>query len=67
MKSNIFHALAIGFMAGIFLFGVVSWILSPEKHIGFLIPMLIPVIFIYRMLKAPAKNKEAEDGLKEGE
>lgn len=64
-KSKLFSAIAIGFLAGILLFGLVAWILSPKKHFGFLIPMSIPVIFIYRMLKAPNQNKELEEVLKE--
>ena len=65
MKSKLFYATAIGFLAGILIFGFVAWSLSPEKRFGFLIPMLIPIIFIYRMLKAPNKNKDLEDVLKE--
>ena len=65
MKSKIFSATAIGFLAGILIFGVVAWSLNPEKHLGFLIPMLIPVVFIYRMLKTPNQNKDLEDVLKE--
>lgn len=64
-KSKIFHAIAIGFLAGILIFGVVSWSLSSEKHIGFLIPMLIPITFIYKILKSPNQNKELEKVLKE--
>jgi hypothetical protein len=65
MKSKIFNATAIGFLAGILIFGVVAWSLNPEKKLGFLIPMLIPVVFIYRMLKTPNQNKDLEDVLKE--
>ena len=64
-KSKVFHAASIGFFAGILIFGVVSWSLSSEKKPGFLIPMLIPVAFIYKMLKNPNKNKDLEDVLKE--
>ncbi|MFN3299567.1 MAG: hypothetical protein ACK41Z_05170 [Sediminibacterium sp.] len=64
-KSKIFHATAIGFLAGILIFGVVSWSLSSEKRLGFFIPMLIPVFFIYKMLKSPNKNKDLEEVLKE--
>jgi hypothetical protein len=65
MKSKLWHAAVIGFLAGILLFGVVSWSLYAEKKLGFLIPMLIPVVFIYRLLKAPNQNKDLEDALKE--
>lgn len=64
-KSKVFHAAYIGFLAGILIFGLVSWVLSSEQHLGFLIPMLIPVVFIYRLLRNPNKNKELEDILKE--
>lgn len=65
MKSKLFYAISIGFLAGILIFGLVSWSLLSEKRLGFLVPMLIPVVFIYRMLKAPNKNKDLEDVLKE--
>ena len=65
MQSKLFFAASIGFMAGILIFGFVAWSLNSEKRFGFLIPMLIPIIFIYRMLKAPNKNKDLEDILKE--
>lgn len=64
-KSKVFHAASIGFLAGILIFGVVSWSLSSEKHLGFLIPLLIPLTFIYRMLKNPNKNKNLEEVLRE--
>ena len=64
-KSKILHAIAIGFLAGVLIFGIVSWSLSTEKRPGFLIPMLIPVVFIYRMLKGSNKHKDLEDVLKE--
>jgi hypothetical protein len=65
MKSKLLHATSIGFLAGILIFGVVSWSLSSEKHLGFLIPMSIPVVFMYKLLKTPNKNKDLEDVLKE--
>ena len=64
-KDKLFHAVAIGFLAGVFLFGIVSWLLSENRRIGFFIPMLIPVLFIYRMLKNGKKNKELETVLRE--
>lgn len=63
-NSKIFHALFIGFLAGILVFGFVAWSLSSKKHIGFLIPMLFPIIFIYKQLKKPNDNKELEALLK---
>jgi hypothetical protein len=63
-KSKLFYALAIGFLAGIFIFGVVSWSLTSEKRLGFLLPMLIPPIFIYNLLKNSKKNKDLEEVLK---
>ena len=64
-KAKITAALLIGFLAGILIFGVVSWLLSPNKQLGFFIPMLIPVFFIYRMLKNSKKNAALEQVLKE--
>ncbi len=64
-KSKIFHASAIGFLAGILIFGFVAWVLSPDTKLGFLISMLIPIGFIYRMIKNPNNNKELEEVLKE--
>lgn len=64
-KSKLWHAAVIGFLAGILIFGVVAWSLSPEKQLGFFIPMLIPIVFIYKLLKASNKNKDLEDVLKE--
>ncbi|MCZ8353510.1 MAG: hypothetical protein O9340_02165 [Cyclobacteriaceae bacterium] len=65
IKSKIFYAISIGFLAGILIFGFVSWMLIPNKQFGFLIPMLIPIVFIYKILKAPNRNKDLEDLLKE--
>jgi hypothetical protein len=64
-KSKLFHATYIGFFAGILIFGVGSWMLSSERHWGFLIPMLIPIVFIYSMVKNKNKNKDLEEVLKE--
>ena len=55
-QSKFFHAASIGFLAGIFIFGIVSWSLSSEKHLGFLIPLLIPVVFIYKALNKPKQT-----------
>lgn len=64
-KSKFFSAASIGFLAGILIFGLVSWGLSSEKQVGFLIPMLIPAVFIYRGLKNPKNNTDLEEVLKE--
>lgn len=63
-KSKIFHASAIGFLAGILIFGLVGWSLSEEKRLGFFIPMLIPIVFIYKLVKNPKGNKDLEEALK---
>lgn len=65
MKSKLFYATSIGFFVGILIFGFVSWCLSSEKRLGFLVPMMIPLVFIYRLLKTPNKNKDLENVLKE--
>lgn len=64
-KSKIYHAAGIGFLVGILLFGFGAWILSPEKRLGFLIPMAFPLFFIYKLLKAPKSSTEMEKVLKE--
>ena len=64
-NSKIFHASLIGFLGGIMIFGFISWILSSEKNIGFFIPMIFPIIFIYRLIKNPKTNANLEEVLKE--
>lgn len=64
-KSKIIHATIIGFLAGILIFGIVSWIFSPKNFLGFLIPMLIPIFLIYRLVKNSKSNKDLEEVLKE--
>jgi hypothetical protein len=56
-KSKIMHGAIIGSLAGILIFGFGAWILSPEKRMGFLIPMFIPVLFIYNIVKNSKKNQ----------
>jgi hypothetical protein len=62
--SNFFSAAAIGFLAGIIATGIVAWSFSPKKQIGFLIPILIPIIFIYKQFKKPDKYKDLKEILK---
>jgi hypothetical protein len=64
-KSKIFHAIMIGFLTGVLIFGVTSWLLSEKKRFGFFIPMLIPILFIYKLVKSPNKNIHLETILKE--
>jgi hypothetical protein len=63
-QSKIFHAASIGFLAWILIFGIVVWSLNPERKIGFFIPMLIPIIIIYKLLKNPKSSTELEEVLK---
>ena len=63
-NSKIFHAFSVGFLTAILAVGLVSWGLSSKKHFGFLVPILIPAIFIYNLLKKPNKNKDLEELLK---
>ncbi len=65
MKSKLWYSLSIGFLSGILIFGVVSWLLSSEKRFGILFPILIPVFLIYKLVKTPNNNKELEAVLKE--
>lgn len=62
-QSKLFHAIAIGFLVGILIFGVAAWSMAEEKQVGFLLPMLILVVFIYRMLKSPNQNHALEEVL----
>lgn len=64
-SSQIFHAAWIGFLAGILLFGTIAWIRVGELQIGFLIPMIFPVYFIYKLLKDPKHNTDLEEVLKQ--
>jgi cobalamin biosynthesis protein CobD/CbiB len=64
-RSKTFNAVFIGFLAGIIAVGVVSWFLSSKKNVAFWIPMLFPIVFIYKQFKKPNEYKELEDLLKE--
>lgn len=64
-QSKIFFAAAIGFLAGVFVFGIVGWILSPKKQFGFFIPMIIPILLIRGILKNNKQNQPLETVLKE--
>ena len=64
-SSKIFNAIFIGFLAGILTVGTIAWILSSKKNLAFWIPMLFPIIFIYRQFKKPNEFKELEELLKE--
>lgn len=55
--GKLFNALAIGFLAGVFIFGMVSWSLAEEKNWGLLLPLSIPLFFIYQVLKKPKRPK----------
>lgn len=64
-QSKIYHALGIGFLAGILIFGTVSWLLSAERKLGFIIPMIFPLFMIKHLTKKSASNIELENVLKE--
>lgn len=64
-KAKIHHAFYIGFMVGILIFGFVSWFLTEDKNLLFLIPMLIPMVFIIKMIKNPKSNDDLEAILKQ--
>lgn len=65
MKSKLWYSLSIGFLSGIMVFGVVSWLLYSEKGFGFLLPTAIPAFLIYKLVKTPNNNKELEAVLKD--
>ena len=64
-QSKIFFAAAIGFLAGVFVFGIVGWILSPKKNLGFFIPMIIPILLIRGIVKKGKENQVLETILNE--
>lgn len=64
-KSKMKHAVAIGFLAGIAIFGIVAWSMSPNRQVGFLIPLLIPFAIVYKLIKNSKNHKELEDILRE--
>lgn len=64
-NSRIFHATFIGLLVGILIYGIVSYILSPEKQNGVIIAILLPVFIIYKLVKNPNRNKDLEKVLKE--
>lgn len=64
-KSKILSGFFIGFLGGVLLFGLVAWFLSPEKRFFALIPMLIPVWFIYGAIRQSKNNEGLEAVLKE--
>jgi hypothetical protein len=64
-SSKVFNAIFIGFLAGVIATGIVAWSLSAKKNVGFLIPMLFPIVFIYKLFKKPNEYKDLEELLKE--
>ena len=65
-KRKVINALIIGFLAGIVAVGIVAWSLASKKNfVAFLIPMLFPIYFIYRIIKKSKKDKVLETVLKE--
>lgn len=64
-KSKILFGLYIGFLGGVLLFGLVSWFLSPGKRFFALIPTLIPIGFIYGLVRQSNNNEGLEAVLKE--
>jgi len=64
-QSKILNAVLIGFLIGVVVFGVAAWSLSPERQLGFLIPILFPVVFLFKLFKKPNPNQDLEEALKE--
>ena len=65
-NRKIFSAFAIGFLAAIIGVAVVAWSLGSKKNlIAFLLPMLFPIYFIYKIIKNSKKDKKLETLLKE--
>lgn len=57
-KSKLMHALVIGFLAGIVIFGTFSAFIS--KNFVVFIPLLFPIYVIYRLVNTPVKNNDLE-------
>jgi uncharacterized membrane protein YiaA len=64
-ESKLFHAVSIGFLAGILIFGIGAWIMSEQRQIGFFIPMIFPIVIIFKLIKKSKSNEELEQVLKE--
>ena len=64
-NARILNAGLIGFLFGIFLFGVVGWIKSSKLSFGVLLPLFMLGYFIYKLLKSPNKYEGLKEVLKE--
>lgn len=62
-KRKIINATLVGFLAGVFFFGVTSLIIKKNFIVG--VPMLIPLFFIYKLVNSSKKDKQLEVLLKE--
>jgi hypothetical protein len=65
LTNKYWYSAVIGFLAGVFAFGMVSWFMSEKRQVGFLIPMSIPIIMIVRMVKA-GKRRSDENSSTDG-
>jgi ABC-type transport system involved in cytochrome bd biosynthesis fused ATPase/permease subunit len=63
-KSKLFHALSIGFLAGIVLFGVGAWLISEKRSFALLFPLMIPIVMIRSIIKKPNPHAALEAELK---
>ena len=61
-KGKMFNAFVIGFLAAIVVVAVVAWSLGSKKNlIAFLLPMLFPIYFIYRIIKNSKIQKKIKN------
>ena len=58
-NSTLFHAVWIGFLAGIMVFGIVAWSMTTDKKIGFLIPFFFPAFFMFKLFKKPPQKGDS--------
>lgn len=63
-RSKITASVIIGALAGVFGYGMVGWIMNPDRKLGFLIPMAIPIFIIYKIVTTPNDHKDLENELK---
>lgn len=64
-QSKLLYAALIGFLFGIISFGIVGLIMSGHWKLGFLMPLIIPIVFIRKMIKSGKGNQALEEVLKE--
>lgn len=64
-RRKVLTAFVIGFLSGIVLFGIISWIMGSTKNfLSFLLPLLFPIFIIKKLLKDTDQEKNLKSILK---